>query len=85
MDAPLVGDERDCEQNEHDDEHHALFTRREFENPECALHFPLGGLKSCHSERSEESQITSFQRLTEPVTRCLALLNMTTCAFHFLA
>ena len=41
MIAALVGDECDCDQNEHDDEDHALFVRREFENPEQALHLEL--------------------------------------------
>ena len=39
MNAALIGDEYDCDQNEHDDEHHALFVRREFENPEKPFHF----------------------------------------------
>jgi hypothetical protein len=34
MDAGLVGGECDCDQNEHDDEHDALFVGSEFENPE---------------------------------------------------
>ena len=38
MDAALVGDERDYDQNEHDDEHHALFVFCEFEDTEQALH-----------------------------------------------
>jgi hypothetical protein len=38
MNAALVGDECDYDQNEHNDEHHALFVRRELENPEQALH-----------------------------------------------
>jgi len=39
MNAPLVGDKCDCDQNEHDDKDHALFVRREFENPEKPFHF----------------------------------------------
>ena len=38
MNAALVGGECDCDQNEHDDENHALFIRRELENPEESLH-----------------------------------------------
>ena len=38
MNAALVGDECDYDQNEHDDEHHALFVLRELENAEHALH-----------------------------------------------
>ena len=38
MTAPLVGDECNCEQNQHDEEHHALLIRREFENPEQTFH-----------------------------------------------
>ena len=38
MNAALVGNDRDCDQNEHDDEHHTLFVRREFENSEQAFH-----------------------------------------------
>ena len=39
MTAALVGDDGDCDQNEHDDKHYALFVRREFEDPEQAFHF----------------------------------------------
>ena len=39
VNAPLVSDECDCDQNENDDEHHALFVRREFENLEKVFHF----------------------------------------------
>ena len=39
MIAVLVGGECDCDQNEHDDEDHALFIRRELEDSEQAFHF----------------------------------------------
>ncbi len=39
MNAALVSDERDCDQNEHHDENDALLIFRELENPEQALHF----------------------------------------------
>jgi hypothetical protein len=38
MNAALVGDECDCDQNKNDDEHHALFVRREFDDSEEAFH-----------------------------------------------
>jgi len=38
VNAPFVSDECDREQNEHYDEHDALFVRREFENPKQAFH-----------------------------------------------
>ena len=38
MNAALVSDECDYDQNEHNNEHYALFVRRELENPEQALH-----------------------------------------------
>lgn len=38
MNAALVSDERDCEQNERYDQDDALFVFREFENSEQALH-----------------------------------------------
>jgi len=34
----LVGDEGDCDQNKNDNEYHALFVRREFENPKETFH-----------------------------------------------
>ena len=39
MNTALVRDESDCDQNENDDEHYALFIRRKFENPEKPFHF----------------------------------------------
>ncbi len=39
MNAAFVSDERDRDQNEHHDQHDALFALREFENPEQAFHF----------------------------------------------
>jgi hypothetical protein len=38
MIAALVGGECDCDQNEHDNEDHPLFIRREFENSEQPFH-----------------------------------------------
>ena len=38
MNAALISDERDRDQNEDDDEHDALFVLREFENPEQTFH-----------------------------------------------
>src|SRR5436190_15913916 len=37
--AALISDERNCDQNEHYDQNHALFVFREVENPEEAFHF----------------------------------------------
>jgi len=39
MDAALISDERDRDQNEHHDEHDALFAFCEFENSEQRFHF----------------------------------------------
>jgi hypothetical protein len=58
MDTALIGDECDCDQNENDDEHHALFVLGEFENSEQAFH--LGVMigdrpfdqSICHVKRS---------------------------------
>ena len=41
MDAALEGDESDYDQNEHDDEHHALFVLGKLENSEQAFHLAL--------------------------------------------
>ena len=38
MNAPLIFDERDRDQNEYDDERDALFILRQFENPEQTFH-----------------------------------------------
>ena len=38
MNATLISEECDCEQNEYDDEYDALFVLREFENPEKLFH-----------------------------------------------
>ena len=38
MNAALVSDERDCEQNEHHNEDDALFVFGELENPEETFH-----------------------------------------------
>jgi len=38
MNAPLIFDERDCDQNEYDYERDALFILRQFENPEQTFH-----------------------------------------------
>ena len=38
MNAALVGGECDCDQDEHDDEDHALFIHGELENSEQAFH-----------------------------------------------
>jgi len=53
MDAVLVSDEGDCNQNEHHDQDDALFVLREFEDSEEAPHFIRYRL--CHVERSETS------------------------------
>ncbi len=39
MNAALISDERDREQNEHHDEHDALFVFGKFEHFEQAFHF----------------------------------------------
>jgi len=39
MNAALISDERDRQQNKHYDQHDALFVFREFENPEEPFHF----------------------------------------------
>jgi hypothetical protein len=39
MDAPLVSDKRDRDQNEHQDQHDALFVFGEIEDSEQAPHF----------------------------------------------
>jgi len=49
MNAALEGDESDYDQNEHDEEHHALFVRRELENPEQALHRSVAQLSLLNS------------------------------------
>jgi hypothetical protein len=41
MNAALVFYERDRDQNEHHDEHNALFVLREFENEEEASHLTV--------------------------------------------
>ena len=38
MNATVIFDECDRDQNEYRDEHHALFVLREFENPEQTFH-----------------------------------------------
>ena len=38
LNAALIFDERDRDQNKYYDEHHALFVLREFENPEQTFH-----------------------------------------------
>jgi len=38
MNAALIFGECDCGQNKYYDKHHALFVRREFENPEQTFH-----------------------------------------------
>jgi hypothetical protein len=79
MNAAFVFDERNCNKREDYDEHNALFVLREFENPEEAFHVILAQLwylsrpaicfasllilQSCHSERSEESQIIFLRAL----------------------
>ena len=49
MIAAPVCDECDCDQNEHDDEDHALFIRRELENSEQAFHFIAARIIGCVS------------------------------------
>jgi len=39
MNAAFVFHERDRDQNEYDDEYHALLVLRKFENPEKTFHF----------------------------------------------
>ena len=41
MNAAFVSNECDCDENKHDDEHHALFVFGEFENSEQAFHLAL--------------------------------------------
>jgi len=38
MNAMLIFNKRDRDQNEYHDEHHALFVLRQFENPEEMFH-----------------------------------------------
>ncbi len=86
MNAPLISDKCDRDQNEHHDQNDALFVFREFENSEQAFHlvrrnfgicghhfFPLGALQTCHSEGSEESQIIFLHVLTKPIVRDVSL------------
>jgi hypothetical protein len=44
MKAALVGGECDCDQNKNDDEHHALFVRRKFDDSEEAFHRSIAQL-----------------------------------------
>jgi hypothetical protein len=64
MNAALIFDECDRDQNKYYDEHHALFVLREFENPEQTFHsvslwHPLccsiNYIYDCCVERSETS------------------------------
>jgi hypothetical protein len=47
MNAALVRDHRDCDQNEDDDKHYTLFVRREFDNSKQASHFVVAQLCIC--------------------------------------
>ena len=75
MNAAFVFRKRDCDQDEHHDEHNPLFAFRELKDSEQALHrsvlklrclvleqrfLHLGSLPGYHSERSEESQSFLF-------------------------
>ena len=65
MNAPLIFDEHDRDQNEYDDERDALFILRKFENPEQTfhekgqtsdhLHIDLGYVRLTPRECSEAS------------------------------
>ena len=54
MNAALIPDERNCNENEDHDQHDPLFVFRELENPEQALHFIVACMSyaSCHVEQS---------------------------------
>jgi hypothetical protein len=88
MNAALISDECDHNQNEHYDEDDALFIFGEFENSEQTFHclvtqlwclwhitFFVGVLQSCHSERSEESQIILLYALSKPIARDVSLCS----------
>ena len=89
MIAALVGDECDCDQNEHDDEDHALFIRRELENSEQAFHRNVTQLNCLILEHgflgflrvvilSEAKNLSSFfiEARCANSQRCFASLNM---------
>ena len=75
MDAPLVSDERNRDQNKHHDEDDALFVFGKLKNPEPALHFILVQLviclelrsaatissRGCHVERGETSLFSRWR------------------------
>jgi len=99
VNAALVSDERDRDQNQHHNEHDALFVFRELENSEQASHLAWGNfgmalpldrlhlfIRICHVERSETSLAALCARNLEDDQRFFALLRMTEqVAFHFLA
>ena len=68
MNAALISDECNRDQNKYYDEHHALFVLREFENPEQTFHSvwhsfgirycSINYIYDCHVERSETSLIS---------------------------
>ena len=60
MNAALVAEQCQCDQNEYDDEHDALFVLGKLENSEQAFHLALRAavdfcITVCHVERSETS------------------------------
>ena len=89
MNAALISDKCDRDQNEHHDQNDALFVFREFENSEQAFHlvrrnfgicghhfFPLGVLQSHHSDPAvagEESQIIFVARSPNQIARDVSL------------
>ena len=92
MNAALVSDECDYDQNEHDDEHYALFVRRELENSEQAFHRSVAQLSLLNSRTpfsslgfpqvvilSEAKNLSYFFIQAHPANgqTCFASLNMT--------
>jgi hypothetical protein len=73
MNAALVGDECDRDQNEHNDEHHALFVRRELENSEQAFHRSVAELSVLNS-RTSFSSLGSLQVVILSKAKNLGLL-----------
>ncbi len=57
MNPALIFDERNRDQNEYYEEHHALFVLREFENPEQTFHSVWHSFGICSAARLTTSMI----------------------------
>ena len=68
MNAALIFDECDRDQNKYYDEHHALFVLREFENPEQTFHSVWHSFGIRYVARLTTSMIVMLSEAKHPAT-----------------